>query len=45
MNKTAGIQLTDNIYKQRGGYFPGSNKYAVSADGDVSVAYDVQWNG
>mgnify|MGYP000462416405 CR=1 FL=1 len=45
MNNNTDIKLTDNIYKQRECYFSWANKYAITADWDVSVAYDFQWNG
>ncbi|MDR2041320.1 MAG: TonB-dependent receptor plug domain-containing protein [Tannerella sp.] len=35
----------DNIYKQREIYFSWANKYALSPDWDVSMAYDFHWNG
>ncbi|MDR1610318.1 MAG: TonB-dependent receptor [Candidatus Symbiothrix sp.] len=35
----------DNIYKQKEIYFSWANKYALRPNWDVSMAYDVQWNG
>jgi outer membrane cobalamin receptor len=35
----------DNIYKQKEIYFSWANKYAIRPNWDVSMAYDLQWNG
>jgi outer membrane cobalamin receptor len=35
----------DNVYKQREIYFSWANKYALRPNWDVSMAYDMQWNG
>ena len=35
----------DNHYKQREVYFSLANKYSILRNWDVSVAYDLQWNG
>lgn len=35
----------DNSYKQREIYFSWANKYALRPNWDISMAYDIQWNG
>lgn len=35
----------DNTYKQREIYMSWANKYSISKNWDISMAYDFQWNG
>ena len=45
MNNDDKLMRVDNHYKQREVYFSLANKYSILRNWDVSVAYDLQWNG
>lgn len=45
MNNDDKLMRVDNQYKQREVYVSVANKYSIFRNWDVSVAYDMQWNG
>lgn len=45
MNNDDKLMRIDNQYKQREVYVSVANKYSIFRNWDVSVAYDMQWNG
>ena len=45
VNNDDKLMRVDNQYKQREVYVSLANKYSILRNWDVSVAYDMQWNG
>ncbi len=45
VNNDDKLMRVDNHYKQQEAYLSVANKYIVLRNWDVSVAYDLQWNG
>ncbi len=45
INNDDKLMRVDNHYKQQEAYLSIANKYSILRNWDVSVAYDLQWNG